>query len=361
MTSPGFKVMFITILPSPYQRDLFNAIAARGDVDIDVYYLESKVADSPWPEMPLRPFERILPGFSISVLGARLHYNWGLPNLRDVDLVVLSSFVSFTGQRLLRGPLRKKRWLYWGEQLRTRNWPRAWIQKWLAGPLARSAGIVGIGKNAENDYRARFPNVPHFNIPYHCDLKPLLVIERTKPRCPTFLFCGQMIERKGVDLLLQAFDRIVRKGIDVELLLVGREADLPRFLKTVSEAARLRIQYAGFQDPADLPQFFARCDIFVLPSRYDGWGVVINQALAAGLPVISTNSVGAAQDLIRAGYNGILVQHEDVDALQDAMETLALNSDMAERYGKNARQSIENFTAEAGAVKWLNVFRRYSC
>src|SRR5262245_38563785 len=100
------KVLFITIVPSPYQRDLFQALNAREELDLNVCYMEASSPDSPWPERPLRSFERILPGFWIPFAGARGHVNWNLPNLSDRDFVVLSSFTSWTGQWLMRVGLR---------------------------------------------------------------------------------------------------------------------------------------------------------------------------------------------------------------------------------------------------------------
>src|SRR5262249_52914577 len=147
----------------------------------------------------------------------------------------------------------------------------------------------------------------------------------------TFFFCGQMIRRKGVDLLLQAFERLIAKGLDVRLLLVGLEADLPNFLKMVSSAARARINYEGFQPPERLPEYFNRGDVFVLPSRHDGWGVVINQALAAGLPIITSDAVGAGLDLVDDGINGMRVVAGNLDCLYDAMETLTLNPQIAKQ------------------------------
>jgi glycosyltransferase involved in cell wall biosynthesis len=112
-----------------------------------------------------------------------------------------------------------------------------------------------------------------------------------------------MFSRKGLDLLLLAFDRLVQAGLDVRLLLVGRQAELPNFLATVSPFTRSRILYEGFQAPEHLPKYFGESDVFVLPSRHDGWGVVINQALAAGLPIITSNAVGAGLDLVEHGIN----------------------------------------------------------
>jgi glycosyltransferase involved in cell wall biosynthesis len=354
------KAIFVTIVPSPYQRDLFAALAARDDVEPRVYYMEAASPDSPWPERPLRSFERIMPGIWAPFAGARVHVNWRLPDVSRADVVILSTYASLTGQWLMRHRLQGKRWLFWGERLRRNAGMKDFVQRRLTAPIAQASGIVGIGRAAEEDYRQRFPYLPHFCIPYHCDLSQFFAIQRChKFEGPlTFLFCGQMIRRKGIDLLLQAFDRIVASGHDVRLRLVGREAELPNFLPTVSPAARSKIVYEGFQAPEALPRYFGTSDVFVLPSRHDGWGVVVNQALAAGLPVVASNEVGAGLDLIDDGNNGIRIAAGDVDALHRAMEAFALNKDIARRWGERSREKAKQLTPQAGAEKWSQVFDR---
>lgn len=351
------KVLFITVVPSPYQRDLFGALHAREDIELSVCYMEGEAPDSPWPEKPLRPFERIMPGFWMPFGGARGHVNWGLPNVADFHIVVLSSFTSLTGQWMMRSALRRKPWLFWGERLRENSGIKESIQRGLASPISRSSGVVGIGRTAEEDYQRRFPNIPHFCIPYHCDLSAFFAARRPHDvdAGVTFLFCGQMIERKGVDLLLLAFDRLVMQGVDANLLLVGREADLPKFLAMVSPITQSKIYYEGFQPPESLPEYFRKSDVFVLPSRHDGWGVVINQALAAGLPIISSNAVGAGLDFVENGINGILVAANDVDGLYHSMKTLALNPDVARQWGERSQERARGLTPQAGAEKWVAV------
>lgn len=349
------KVAFVTIVPSPYQRDLFGALAAREEVDVSVYYLESAAPDSPWPDKDLRPFERILPGFWFNVGRVRAHMNWPIPDLSDADFVVLSSFTSVTAQLLMRR-LRRQRWLFWGERMRAHTGAKRLIQQQLASPIAGAAGIVAIGGAAERDYRRRFPRLRHFCIPYHCDLAPFLATVRGGARPLTFLFCGQMIERKGVDLLLLAFDRLIASGADVRLLLVGREAELPKFMDLVSPATRLKVDYEGFQAPESLPSYFARSDVFVLPSRHDGWGVVVNQALATGIPIITSDAVGAGLDYVRNGINGVTVKAGDVDELYGALQTFADNPELVQEWGLKSREMSHALTPEAGAQKWVQVF-----
>jgi glycosyltransferase involved in cell wall biosynthesis len=232
------------------------------------------------------------------------------------------------------------------------------IQRNLVAPISHASGIVGVGRAAEDDYRRRFPNLSHFCIPYHCDLSAFFELDRRPDSgAPlTFFFCGQMIRRKGVDLLLLAFDRLIARGLDARLLLVGREAELQRFLAMVSPITRSKVRYEGFHAPEGLPEFFGWSDVFVLPSRHDGWGVVINQALAAGLPIITSNAVGAGLDLVENGINGMCVAAGDVDALYGVMETLILNPAIARQWGKSSRERARDLTPEAGAEKWAQVF-----
>jgi glycosyltransferase involved in cell wall biosynthesis len=321
--------------------------------------MEAASPDSPWPEVPLRPFERILPGFWLPISTVRFHVNWSLPTLGESDFVVLSSYTSWTGQWLMRRRLRESRWLFWGERLRRQGRALAeFIQRGLAEPIKGATGIVGVGRMAEQDYVERFPGIPHFSIPYHCNLSEFLSVprQRESEERTTFLFCGQMIRRKGVDLLVVAFDRLIAKGLAVDLLLVGREAQLGQFLADLSSNTKKRIHYEGFQPPEKLPESFARSDAFVLPSRHDGWGVVVNQALGAGLPVITSDAVGAGLDLVEDEINGLKFAAGDLDGLERCMERIASCPEDARGWGEASRRKALTLTPEAGAEKWVRVF-----
>lgn len=352
------NVTFVSIIPTPYQRDLFDALASRGELSLRVLYIDGASPDNPWPPKQLRPYERILPGVFLPLLGRRVYVNWGLPDLSTSDYVVLSTFVSsWTGQRLMRG-LKGVRWLYWGERFEQRLGWEAHAQRILTAPILRAAAVVGIGRRAELDFATRFPSAPHFSIPYCCSLSAFFELRRSSPcgRPLTFLFCGQMIHRKGIDLLLKAFDQLVSFGSRAELLLVGREADLGSFISAVSHDARRKIRYLGFQPPEQLARFFGEADVFVLPSRYDGWGVVINQALAAGMPIICSDQVGAGAELVVNGENGLVVPAGDPIRLQEAMEWFVKNPGAIQPFGSSSRSKARNLTPHRGAEEWMYVF-----
>ena len=346
------KVAFVSVVPSPYQRDLFRALAARTEVELSVFYLEAAAPDSPWPQKPLAPYEEILRGTWLPLGSARCHVNWPLPKVRDYDVVVMNTLMSLTAQWLMRASLRGRPWIFWGERLGRGGA----LHEALAAPLHRASGIASIGTFAERDYRERFPEPRHFRIPYHCDLAAFLAAPRRvrEDRQVVFLFCGQMIARKGVDLLLAAFQRL---GGSARLLLVGREAELPSLLAPLPPAVRERIVYAGFQPPEELPRFFAQADVFVLPSRYDGWGVVVNQAIGAGLPVVCSDMVGAGHDLVEDGANGLKFRAGDTDSLTEKMERFVREPEVIGQWGAASRERAHEWTPEAGAAKWVEAFQ----
>lgn len=354
------RIAFLSVVPSPYQRDLFRALSKRTELELKVFYLEAASPDSPWPEKPLESHEQILRGFWFPLGPARLHVNCPLPDLRAFDAVVLNSLISLTAQRLMRFRLKNQPWFFWGERLRPqRTALRQRLHDVMTAPLHRATGIVGIGSRAMLDYRTKFPEPRHYCIPYHCDLRPFLDAPRParNPGETVFLFCGQMIARKGVDLLLAAFGRVAAQNRNAKLLLVGREAELPQLLAPLDPAIRAQISYAGFRPPEELPRFFAQADVFVLPSRYDGWGVVVNQALGAGLPVICSGEVGAGDDLIGEEINGLKFQTGDAHSLAEKMQRFVTEPALSVRMGNASKQKAPDWLPEKGAEKWIQIFQ----
>ena len=346
------RVAFISVVPSPYQRDLFAALARRAEIEIEVFYLEHASPDSPWPERPLASYEHVLPGFWFPIGHARCHWNWNLPDPDDFDILVCNTLLtSLTGQWLMRGPWRRRPWIFWGE----RPGRSSALHDRIAAPLHHARAIAAIGSRAVREYGARFPQTQIVDIPYHCELAPFLHTPRpSATEEPVFLFCGQMIARKGVDVLLAAFAQIPHG----RLLLVGREAELPEMLSALPAAVRTRIDYAGFQPPEELPRFFAQAQVFILPSRYDGWGVVVNQALGAGLPILCSDQVGAGLDLVTPEVNGLHFPAGDVSALASAMRRCLDEPGLLTAWSAASRERSKAWTPDAGAAKWITALEQ---
>ena len=116
------------------------------------------------------------------------------------------------------------------------------------------------------------------------------------------LFVGRLAGEKGVDMLIEGVRRISKVRADIGLLIVGEGPERKSLEKRAQNLPQ--VFFLGFHDWNQLPRFYAVADLFVLPSVREPWGLVINEAMASGLPVLATRKVGAAQDLIIEGESG---------------------------------------------------------
>ena len=367
------NVQFLSVVPSPYQRDLFRAIATLRHVDLRVAYFESAAPDSPWEQTTLEPWESVLPGFCLGRGRVRSHFNWRLPDLTQADIVVVNAALTdLTTQRLLRQRSKfapNSKWLFWGELIRNGTGLAGRVRRALSSPLNNLDGIVAIGSRAKDDYQRRFPNQKIYQVPYFCEVQKFIdAADRDRPPLDQLetdaplrlIFCGQMIHRKGVDLLLTAFDRLIQNGADIQLTLIGREAELATWLNPLPATTKDRIDFVGFKAVTELPELFATAEVFVLPSRHDGWGVVINQAIAAGLAIVSTANVGACHDLVDHGQNGILVNTGSTDAIANTIGQLCENRQQVAQMQADSRQRRDSLQPSSGAARWHDVFKQVS-
>ncbi len=352
------KILIFSVLPSPYQRDLFRALAARSDVQVRVFYSEKAAPDSPWPQTALEPWEHQLPGVCIPVAGVRFKLNRHLPRPDADEQVIVNLDVTSPTTRWLMRTLPRERWIFWGERMRRQpSALRRTVSSLLTAPMRRARAIVAVGEAAAMDYRERFPGQHVESIAYHCELREFQA-RAAQPGSHgdvRFLFCGQMIARKGFDVLLQAFARL--PSTQARLVLAGRETVETCALDQLPSAVRTRIDNVGFRAPDALPELFSQADVFVLPSRYEGWGVVINQALGAGLPVLCSEAVGA-RELVAHGVNGWTFPAGNVEALTEAMSRCVEHREQLAAMGAASDARAREVSAAAGAEKWVNILEK---
>ena len=132
---------------------------------------------------------------------------------------------------------------------------------------------------------------------------------------------------------------------DCGLYFVGGEPT-KQYLDIVHQNNIQNVHFIGFTEKEKLKLYYAAADIFVLPTREDIWGLVINEAMAAGLPVITTNRCGAGLELIKNNQNGYLVQVDDVDNLSEKIHVILNNKNLKNKMENNATEVIKNYTVE---------------
>jgi glycosyltransferase involved in cell wall biosynthesis len=356
------KVVILTVMPSPYQLELFREMKKNENYNIRIYYYSNSSPERMWDTKISKNDGIVLSHKDWSFFNTSFFWN---PEIMKVvnswgpDLVVVSDYSALSAQYAMWAlTLQRTPWIFWGEipGFSQRGPIGSWVRRRLQDPLRFSAGVAAVGSRAAATYGKLFPGKRIYDIPYFCDLEPYRAAATARssvlsPSC-VILFSGQMIARKGVDVLIDAFIQLASSYPEVKLYLLGGGPELDRFEAMVPDGLRDRAQFIGHRQPEDLPSVFAEADIFCLPSRHDGWGVVINEALGAGLPIVATDKVGAAHDLVQNGVNGFIVPAEDHESLAAALSRLCDDAALRARCALASRTAATRWDVDEGARRW---------
>ena len=172
--------------------------------------------------------------------------------------------------------------------------------------------------------------------------------DRVAPADPFFLFVGRYVHAKGLDVLAEAYT-IYRRSVEHAWPLVCVGAGEKGYMIREREG----IEDRGFIQPADLPGLMRTASAFILPSRKEAWGVVLQEAAASALPLICSDACGAGVHLVRDGYNGYNVQTGDADHLAEAMVRLArLPASERSAMGRRSHELSRQYTPET----WIDTF-----
>jgi glycosyltransferase involved in cell wall biosynthesis len=356
------RALVVTNMPSYHQVDLFNALARMDGLQLQVLYLRRITPGRQWktlqaihhphqfvPEWRLNASFYLNPGTLRSVRAFRPH------------VLVVTQYASIAMQALMYwASAVRLPWVFWterpgvewtelpivkGERLRRALRAVALIPLSL-GPKE----IWGIGERASADLADRTGRSVS-NVPYGSDLSPLRAIERVPPRRPLrFLYAGKLVERKGIDVLVQATDQLLRAGAEFELRVAG-DGPLAPVLEPLERAWPGAVRRLGFLELAEVPAAMAEADVLVCPSRYDGWGMVVPEAMASGMPVIATDTTGAALELLRPGLNGWMAVAGDADSLAGCMRAALTAFDRIPEMGERARADVAGVEARAVAAQ----------
>ena len=227
------------------------------------------------------------------------------------------------------------------------------------------AAFLTIGSRNADYWRFYFGEcIPRFLLPYAVDnaffasqaqlalpklpsLRAALGLEAGRP---VILFASKFQARKHADHLIEAYRRLLGRSRAVPkpyLLLVGDGDERPRLEAQAAALGLEDVRFAGFRNQTELPAFFALADVFVLPARHEPWGLVVNEVMATGCPVVLSSDVGAAADLVTDGIEGFVYPTGDIEALTVALERVLVDPETAQVMGRAAARRMAGWNLEA--------------
>lgn len=344
---------------APNRFACFSSLAARSDIELLVIYLsrgsqpynwvaDHQMASFPWIELEATKRRGVHP-FPSGVTRALRRFR------PDVTIVGGWDEPAYYLVAALR-PLLGKRVAVWAEST-PQDWRRrSFIRDALKRKMMQRADAVVVPGSAAKAYCEELGvSVRHWYVaPNSVDndwfsagaltargqgAGPLQV-----PR-PVFLYVGRLDPEKGLEVLLKAWSKI-ETTVGGSLVLAGAGKQEAALRRSAEDSALKGLHFAGFVPQAELPGWYGSADIFVFPSLSDPWGLVINEAMACGLPIITTAAPGGAADLVRDGLNGRVVPPRDEVALAEAMSEVAKNLSLRESMGEASIRMIAEFSPD---------------
>jgi glycosyltransferase involved in cell wall biosynthesis len=164
----------------------------------------------------------------------------------------------------------------------------------------------------------------------------------------TALFVGRLASEKGVDVLLRAWSGVA-SSLPARLVIIGSGPEEAHLKQLASDLHLTNVEWLPFGEPTQAQLWYRRAQVLVLPSRSEPWGFVINEAMAANLPVIASAVCGAAHDLIEDGVTGWIVPPEDPDVLAQSIQHALADREARSAIAAAAARKISTYTPTAWA------------
>jgi glycosyltransferase involved in cell wall biosynthesis len=339
-------IQWICQAPSPYNNHLFAALAREPEVKLHVHFVEARSTHR-WierleSEFQWRVFEPFC-GFDIALLKRAL--------ATRCELYVIGGWANPT---LILLPLllfaRRRRFVIWTDApnlSKKRNPLKATFRRlWLKCLFAMSHRVMGTGPLAlENLQRIGCSMRKLINFPCIIDLRPYQSGLKTRGAndIPVFLSSGRLVNsHKGYDLALRAFARLKEDcpAVTFRYRIAGEGPDMDQ-LRTLSRKLCIddSVEFVGWLQPSELPDFYNGGDFFVHPAHFEPYGVVVVEAMAAGLIPIASDQTGAALDRIEPKVSGFLHKAGDSESLAHALrEVVKLSPEQKNRMEVAARE-----------------------
>jgi len=378
------RVAFVTELPTPYRVPLFERIQDLDGIEVEFLFMARTESDRSWTvDVSGLRRKRFLRGHVFEWKGKRsILYHVNPSIFHDLahggyDVVSIAGYSMFTSQAsILWCRLTGTPYLLFGEshhQDRRREWVKR-VKGFVLPRIVRpAAGILATGTlsgeyfrsyGADPDRIYRFANTPDVDrIRAECaalesrrdEIRAALSLDRDS--C-AFLYVGRLIDVKGVADLVRAAARLDPAKARVVVVGDGPQAD--DLAALAEREAPGRVHFAGFRQGAELMEYYAAADAFVLPSYHEPWGVVVGEAMAAGLPVILSDRIGAATDLLRDGENGRSFPARDVSALENALLDVASSGERRAEMARRSDEIIDGWTYETSVRDFERAVRKAS-
>ena len=342
------KILFFTNIPSPYRIDFFNKLNKKNEVTVlfDNYTENGRNKD--WNK------------------GKKIEFNHAfIKNKKEIikyieqfknSIIVITNY-SEKNERIAITYMNLKKIKFYmeidGGIIKPDNLIKKIIKKYLISSASKYISPSEMADKYLINYGAKKNEIERYNFSSlnkdDLEKNKQLLKEKSKLRKELnlkeniiVLGVGQFIYRKGFDLLIKASKNFEE---NIGVYIIG-DNPTEEYLNLYKELNCQNVHFVGFQDSESLKKYYAASDIFVLPTREDIWGLVVNEAISFGLPVITTDNCMAGVELIKNNIGGYIIKTDNVEQISKYVNKLAANKELREKISKNNIKLIKKYTID---------------
>jgi glycosyltransferase involved in cell wall biosynthesis len=362
------KVLCLYNIPSPYRVEFCNALAK--DVSLDVVF-ERKVAsdrNTAWFNSTKKKFNAyFLNGMRFGNEQALSFGIFRFLKINKYDLIIIGGYSTPTSMlAILYMKIIKMRYVLNADgafikpdtnikrKIKTFFIKNAFA--WLSTGKNTSDYFKHYGADKSNIFEYPFSSISKSNMPIKVcaiDEKKSIRKELNISEDKVVVTVGQFIKRKGFDILLASWQNMKE---NCGLYIIG-DTPTDEYLKLVEDLNLKNVHFLPFMSKEKLTQHYRASDLFVLPTREDIWGLVIGEAMAQGLAIITTDQCNAGLALVDQTC-GFITPTEDTGALNHALIKILTDDELAKSMGKNSFEKISEYTIENMATKHVEIFKK---
>ena len=360
------KVLFLTNIPSPYRVDFFEELGKL--CELTVLY-ERKTADNrnaKWLNKKGRSFKEVfLSGIKVGNDSALCFsvISW---LRKEYDFIVIGGYSTPTGMLAIEYLSLKKIPFVLnsdGGIIKNDSWIKYKVKKyfiskamaWLSTGDNTSDYLMHYGASVENTYIYPFTSLKEDDIlvnPISIEEKLELRKKLNMKEDKIIISIGRFIYVKGFDVLLNASTNLSK---DIGVYIIGGEAT-EEYLELKDKLNLTNVHFKNFMSKEEIADYYKASDLFVLPTRGDVWGLVINEAMAYGLPVITTDKCIAGLELVIDYENGFIVPVDDEEVLVIRINEIIDDEKLLIKISEQNLIKVRNYTLENMAEENVKIF-----
>lgn len=365
------KILFVTNYPSPYRVDFFNELGKVCDVTVAFEERpgEQENRDINWFKDEYTYFKAVF------LKKTRVRKAFICLDVKEYvcdesyDLVIITNYSTPTEMYAIH--CMKKRGIKFAIEIDggIAKSGKGFVEKlkkklmssahwWLSTSDSSDAYLMAYGADKSRIHRYPFTSLKERDIipkVLNKDEKKSLRKELGIVEEKMILTVGQFIPRKGFDILIKSMEKLPHQ---YGVYIVGG-VPTEEYLNLREELKLSNIHFDGFKSKEELKKYYMAADLFVLPTREDIWGLVINEAMAFGLPVVTTDRCVAGLELIKERENGAIVKVEDINGLGEAIDSILSNEELLKKMSENNLRDIKKYTIENMARVHHKLFKEF--